>query len=920
MASGKVFEAVVSIAGQIDPSLEKSISKAQKSTSGLGKGLKIAGAVGAAGVVAIGTAAVAATKGLFDLGQSYKDASNTIRIGTGATGEALDELNDSMKEVYQSVPTSLDDASTAIADLNTRLGLTGETLETMSKQAIEVSDMLGEDMSSTIEESSQAFKQWNIGADDMSKEMDYIYKLSQSTGMGFTDLMSSVQSSGAVLQSLGYSFDEAAAMIGNMDKAGVNTEQVLKGMKKGLGNIAKDGGDAVGAMKDYCKQIESASSETEAITIATDIFGSATAVTMAQAIRKGTLDVEGLTKSLQENGESILGAAEDTYTLSDRWEMLKSKGANMLEPMANKVLEIATDAFPMLENAIDTVMPVLQTGAETILPVLEKISTEALPQIENAFNALAPVVQTGIESALPILQEVASSVLPMFSGMISAIAPVVQTLVSVVLGILPTVISVFYKIQGVVWGVIEKLMPVITSLLDEVGGLIEELVGIVMPFIEDILDALSPVIDLIVSSIVPILKIIIQIAGQIIRVVMQVLAAVLPVVTQIIQIVAELYTELLSQLMPSLMQIFEAIMPIIEAETEIISAILPVIISILNALMPILKVVANILSAVLGVAIKVVIGYWNTIIGAVNSAINTFKGIITYLQGFVSSWKGIWTSVSGAVSSAFSGLVGVVKGPINTIIGMVNGVINKINGAGFTIPDWVPGVGGKSFKVSVATLPMLATGGHTKGPSIAGEAGTETVISYDPRFRDKNIEYWKQAGQMLGINMTNVEGDGLLARILGIFSKLSNMSMPAQTGTETVISYDPRFRDKNIEYWKQAGQIPGINMTNVEGDGLLARILGIFSKLSNMSMSAQTGTMLAKDEGFASVLETGNISNSSSYQIDSIQYNPTIIIQGNASEKDVKSALTESKEEFFDKLDEWWDEKTGGGDYEPKFV
>ena len=144
--------------------------------------------------------------------------------------------------------------------------------------------------------------------------------------------------------------------------------------------------------------------------------------------------------------------------------------------------------------------------------------------------------------------------------------------------------------------------------------------------------------------------------------------------------------------------------------------------------------------------------------------------------------------------------------------------------------------------------------------------------------------------------------------------------MPAQTGTETVISYDPRFRDKNIEYWKQAGQMPGINMTNVEGDGLLARILGIFSKSSNMSMSAQTGTMLAKDEGFASVLETGNISNSSSYQIDSIQYNPTIIIQGNASEKDVKSALTESKEEFFDKLDEWWDEKTGGGDYEPKFV
>lgn len=862
MASGKVFEAVVSIAGQIDPSLEKSISKAQKSTSGLGKGLKIAGAVGAAGVVAIGTAAVAATKGLFDLGQSYKDASNNIRIGTGATGEALDELNDSMKEVYQSVPTSLDDASTAIADLNTRLGLTGDNLETMAEQSLMVTKTLGDDTSGVIEQSSQAFQQWNIAAEDMSSEMDYIFKVSQSTGMGFTDLMSTMQSSGASLQALGYSFDESAAMIGSLQKAGLDENVVLGAMKKGLGSVAEAGGDVQATMSDYIQKISSAQTETDKIAIASEIFGKKAAPSMVQAIDRGALSADELTKSLQESSESIMGAAEDTYTLSDRWEMLKSKGANMLEPMANKVLEVATNAFPMLESAIDTVMPVLQTGAETILPVLEKISSDALPQIQNAFNSLMPIVQTGIESALPLLQQVASSVLPMVSGMISAIAPVIQTVVSVVVGVLPKIIGIFYNIQDVIWGVIESLMPVIGEALEVVGGLIENLSDELMPFIEGVVNALIPIIDLIVSSIVPILKIIIQIAGQIISVVMQILEAVMPVVTQIIQIVAELLTELLSQLMPSLTQLLEAIMPIIEAATQIISAILPVIIGILQALMPILKLVANILSAVLGAAIKVVIGYWNTIIGAVNSAINTFKGIITYLQGFVGTWNGIWTSVSGAVSAAFSGLVGVVKGPINTIIGMVNGVINKINEAGFTIPEWVPVVGGKSFKVSVSTLPMLATGGHTEGPSIAGEEGMETVISYDPKFRDKNIEYWKQAGQMLGINMTDVDGDGLLAKILGIFSKLSNMSMA----------------------------------------------------------SAQTGRMLAKDEGFASVLETGNITNSNKYSIESIQYKPTIIIQGSASKKDVSDALSESKEEFFDRLDEWWDDKTGGGDYDPKFA
>ena len=45
---------------------------------------------------------------------------------------------------------------------------------------------------------------------------------------------------------------------------------------------------------------------------------------------------------------------------------------------------------------------------------------------------------------------------------------------------------------------------------------------------------------------------------------------------------------------------------------------------------------------------------------------------------------------------------------------------------------------------------MLATGGFTTGPSIAGEAGTEAVISFDPAYRAKNIAYWAKAGRMLG--------------------------------------------------------------------------------------------------------------------------------------------------------------------------
>ena len=52
---------------------------------------------------------------------------------------------------------------------------------------------------------------------------------------------------------------------------------------------------------------------------------------------------------------------------------------------------------------------------------------------------------------------------------------------------------------------------------------------------------------------------------------------------------------------------------------------------------------------------------------------------------------------------------------------------------------------------SIASIPMLATGGFTDGITIAGEAGQEAVISFDKRYHDANVGYWEQAGRMLGV-------------------------------------------------------------------------------------------------------------------------------------------------------------------------
>ena len=79
---GKELQAVVNLAGSIDPSLGKAIESAQKKISGLNvKALAVGAAVGGI-AVAIGKAVVEAGKYLKDLGSQFDEAADAIRIGT----------------------------------------------------------------------------------------------------------------------------------------------------------------------------------------------------------------------------------------------------------------------------------------------------------------------------------------------------------------------------------------------------------------------------------------------------------------------------------------------------------------------------------------------------------------------------------------------------------------------------------------------------------------------------------------------------------------------------------------------------------------------------------------------------------------------------------------------------------------------
>lgn len=507
---GKELQAVVNLAGSIDPSLGKAIESAQKKISGLNvKALAVGAAVGGI-AVATGKAVVEAGKYLKDLGSQFDGAADAIRIGTGATGDALDGLLDDFDEVYKSVPTTMEDASKAIADYNTRLGLTGPQLQEISKQALQVSDMLGDDLGGVIEESSQAFQQWNIDADNMGGAMDYIFKVSQSTGMGFTDLMSNMQKFGPQLQEMGYSFETASALMGQLDKAGVNTEEVLSAMKKSVGALAKEGISASDGLAMYYEQIKNAGTAAEAASIASEIFGTKAGSTMAAAIRDGTLAVGDLTESLMENGETIAGAAEDTYDFAERLQIMKQGLEVALKPMANTAFDGLNKFMPVLQKLMEQIVPVISDAVEAaapfveeflmgaadaledVLPLISQLAADLLPILTQLMSTLLPPLLSLVQTLLPPLMQIVGAILPPIASLLSTILPMITQIVSAVLPVLVQIIS--------------ALLPVITPLLEVALQIVNDVIMPLLPPLMQIVQALLPPLVSLLNLVMPILS------------------------------------------------------------------------------------------------------------------------------------------------------------------------------------------------------------------------------------------------------------------------------------------------------------------------------------------------------------------------------------------------------------------------------
>jgi len=354
------------------------------------------------------------------------EAMDTITIKTGASGEALADMQQRAKNLAESMPISFQTAGDAVGEVNTRFGLTGDALESLSGQFAMFAELNDTDVSSSIDSVQSAMAAWGISADDASLVLDTLNKAGQDTGISVDKLSGMLSSNKTVLDEAGMSFSDAAMFCANLDKNGVDAGTAMTGLKKALQNATKEGKPANQALQELQEKMGDGSNKAEAYAAATELFGAKAGPAIADACMEGRLSFDQLGTSMGDFAGNVEGTFNETLDPMDNFTMamntMKDIGSEIVEvagPLILDVLTILRDTLTSLKEKWDGLSEGQQ---QTILAVIGVVA--ALGPLMSIISGVIGVVTT-IQTLMTVLTPIIAGVSLPIIGIVAAVAAAV---------------------------------------------------------------------------------------------------------------------------------------------------------------------------------------------------------------------------------------------------------------------------------------------------------------------------------------------------------------------------------------------------------------------------------------------------------------------------------------------------------------
>lgn len=280
------------------------------------------------------------------------DGMDIVIEKTGATGDALKEMQNIAKEIPQTINVGFDESGEAVGEVNTRFGVTGEKLKNLSVQFLEFSKLNKTDVSTSIDTTQKAMEAFNVSTDDAGAFLDTLNAVGQRTGADVIKLASDMTTNAAALKEMGFGASDAANFLGDLEVAGIDASTVMTGLKKALANAAAEGKPMDQALSEVQDAMSNATSSEEAMQYAMELFGTKAGPAIAEACANGQLAFNDLGTSIEDN----LGNVETTF-------------GNTQDPI---------DSFQTTLNTLKVIgADLANTLGQMLVPMLKELGTKA---------------------------------------------------------------------------------------------------------------------------------------------------------------------------------------------------------------------------------------------------------------------------------------------------------------------------------------------------------------------------------------------------------------------------------------------------------------------------------------------------------------------------------------------------------------
>ena len=641
--------------------------------------------------------------------EAFRNVDSGFDIIITKTGATTDEALDGFKKIYDQLAVDLpvdsfEKVGSAIGEVNTQFGLTDDALKEASRSIIQFAEINDSDITASTINAKKTIEAYGLSASDLSSTLDTVTYVAQATGVSVDELFSKMVSGAPQIKELGLTFDEAATLIGSLEKAGVDSGAALSSMSKAAVAYAKDGKTLSQGLGETIEKIKNASSSTEALTEASNIFGTKGATRMVDAIKRGAFSLKNLSGTAKEASGTVAKTFEATLDPIDKQQQ-----------KFNAVQLALSEIGAAIAEAIAPIM-------DAIIPVLKQVA-------EWFRNLSAPIKQFivvlgGVLAIAALLSPILVAIAIAFTTFGASMLPIVAIIGGVAAGIAiaTAVVTNFGAIVEWLEGIFPGLSSTVESVWNGIQSVIETVVGAVSSFIQNIFGTLLSWWETNHERI------------------QQVVETVWNVISTIIQTV-------LTFLAPFIQGVFDGISIYIQTVwtviTTYIQGALDVILGIVQAVLQVLTgdwsgawdTLSNIVSTVLGTISSTISSLMDGIASAISSVWN----------GILSTTESVWNGITGAISGAINGAYNVVSSAIEAIKGLFNFQISwphiplphfSISGSPNPL-DWLsgglPSIGIEWYaKGGIMTKPTIF-GQNGNNLMVGGEAGNEAILPLNDR-------------------------------------------------------------------------------------------------------------------------------------------------------------------------------------------